>query len=69
MKNLTTILLLLVSSLPAMAVEEVCTAIYTTLDGQEHWARVECDGPYAGKCLQEVVLKDGKHDWKEVACK
>jgi len=68
MKTLLAALILL-SSPAAFAEEEVCTAIFENLDGQEHWARVECDGPYAGKCLKEVVLKDGTNGWQEVACK
>lgn len=69
MKTIFTLLVLLMSAAPAFAEdEEACTAIFTFLDGREHWARIECDSPYAGKCLKEIVLKDGKHDWQEVSC-
>ncbi len=69
MKAILSILFLLSQPAFADADEEVCFATYETLEGEENWARVECDGPYAGKCLKEVVLENGLHDWQEIACK
>jgi hypothetical protein len=68
-------LMLLFTAVSALAVEaqeeqQVCTAITENLEGVESWARVECDGPYAGKCLREVrdAKGDGTH-WEIVSCK
>ncbi len=69
MKTLFAALILLFSPSAFAEEEEVCTAIVENLDGQELWVRVECDGAYAGKCLKEIVLKDGTQGWQEVACK
>jgi len=49
--------------------EVVCTTIAKMLDGEEYWWKVECDGPYAGKCLKEVRNANGVGtDLEIVAC-
>ena len=56
-------------SLPAHAGPVgMCSAELKYLDGHEQTAIMSCDDENAGKCLSEVVLKDGTHDWQEVSC-
>lgn len=44
-----------------------CSAQIIFRDGQfNQQMRVECDGPYAGKCLQEVST-DGQWNWQVVS--
>ena len=49
---------------------QYCSAEVTYLDGSEQTVRVECDGPYAGKCLKEEYVGRSLHTkWTEVECK
>lgn len=49
---------------------QYCSAEVEYLDGTEATLRVECDGPYAGKCLRETYVgRSLRTEWKEVECK
>lgn len=62
-------LLFILISLPAYAGPVgMCSAEVTYLDGHEQTHVMSCDDANAGKCFQEVVRKDGKHDLEEVSC-
>jgi hypothetical protein len=62
-------LLLSLLSFPAHASSVgMCSAELKYLDGREQTAVMSCEDENAGKCLNEVVLKDGTHDWQEVSC-
>jgi hypothetical protein len=69
MRTLLALGLFLLPLLAHAGPQEMCSAELTYLDGTEQTAVLECDSPYAGQCLEEVVLPDGTHDWKEVACR
>lgn len=50
--------------------EETCTVSYENLRGEVTWGTVECDSPYAGKCLKEARTGKGEETfWQEVECK
>lgn len=76
MKALNLILLLvLLAPVAAFADDEedgpqYCSAELEYLDGTKQTARVECDSPYAGKCLKEAYVgRSLRTEWKEVECK
>lgn len=49
---------------------EHCSAELEYLDGTKQTATVECEGPYAGKCLKQAYVgRSLRTEWKEVECK
>jgi hypothetical protein len=50
---------------------QYCSAELELLDGTVQTARVECDSPYAGKCLKETYTDSSQRhtQWREVECK
>jgi hypothetical protein len=63
------VFLLSLLAVPAHASSEgMCSAELKYLDGREQTAVMSCEDENAGKCLNEIVLKDGTRDWKEVSC-
>ena len=79
MKNLNFLLFALLLASPSLADEDnennqpqFCTAVLEDIDGNvNEWVRVDCDGPYAGKCLKETYTDSSKKEtyWREVECK
>ena len=60
--------LLFLSFLAHADSEPLCSAELEYLDGSYQMAILECDSPYAGKCLKQVSKSDASLDWQEVEC-